>query len=292
MNGTRFSYYPGCSLRTKAKNFDDSTHAVAAALGVELEELPGWVCCGAVPPLVSDNVMNLLAPVRNLAKAAKQGSSLVTTCAFCYNILKRSNHIMQEDAEKREKINSFIDETYMGTLRVLHFLEVLRDEIGFDAVRRRARVRLKALTVAPYYGCLLLRPYDVIRLDNPEAPRVLEDLARSLGCRVIEFPYRTECCGSYLAVSSTQAAVERAAIILTAAARRGAEAVMVSCPLCHFNLDHAQEAIQATQRGFTALPILYFTQVIGVALGLGARCGLDQHAVDPRPLLQAKGVIE
>lgn len=292
MTGTRLTYYPGCSLRTKAKNLDESTRAVAAALGVELEELPGWVCCGAVPPLTSDNVMNLLAPVRNLAQAAKRGSRLVTTCAFCYNILKRSNQIVREDAAKREKINAFIEETYTGDLQVLHFLEVLRDEVGFDALRRRVQVRLKALTVAPYYGCLLLRPADALHLDNPEAPRLLEDLARSLGCTVIEFPYRTECCGSYLAVSSTEAAVERATVILTVAARRGAEALIVSCPLCHFNLDHTQRAIQATRHGFTALPILYFTQVIGVALGLAAHCGLDQHVVDPRPLLAAKGVIE
>ena len=162
----RFSYYPGCSLRTKAKNLDDSTKAVATVLGVELDELPGWVCCGAVPPLVTDNIMNLLAPVRNLASAEKRGDRLVTTCAFCYNILKRSNTIVKEDAEKRDKINSFIEENYTGNIRVLHLLEVLRDEIGFEAIKGRIRFRLKELTVAPYYGCLLLRPYEIIRLDK------------------------------------------------------------------------------------------------------------------------------
>jgi heterodisulfide reductase subunit B len=291
VRGTRFSYYPGCSLRTKAKNLDDSTKAVATALGVELDELHGWVCCGAVPPLVTDNVMNLLAPVRNLASAEKRGNELVTTCAFCYNILKRSNAIIREDAEKREKINSFIEENYTGNIRVLHLLEVLRDEIGFEAIKERIQVSLKELSVAPYYGCLLLRPYEIIRLDNPENPRILEDLARSLGCTVIDFPYRNECCGSYLAVNSKRVAVERAGIILTAAARRGVEAVMVSCPLCHFNLDYTQDEVKEVYRGFTEIPILYFTQIIGVALGLSELCGLDQHYVDPRPLLKAKGFI-
>jgi heterodisulfide reductase subunit B len=270
---------------------DDSTKAIATALGVGLDELPGWVCCGAVPPLVTDNVMNLLAPVRNLASAEKRGNELVTTCAFCYNILKRSNAIIREDAEKREKINSFIEENYTGNIRVFHLLEVLRDEIGFEAIKERIQVNLKELSVAPYYGCLLLRPHEIIRLDNPENPRILEDLARSLGCTVIDFPYRNECCGSYLAVNSKRVAVERAGIILTSAARRGVEAVMVSCPLCHFNLDHTQDEVKEVYRGFTEIPILYFTQIMGVALGLSELCGLDQHYVDPRPLLKAKGFI-
>lgn len=290
--GTRFSYYPGCSLRTKAKNLDDSTKAVATALGVELEELPSWVCCGAVPPLVTDNIMNLLAPVRNLASARKKGDRLVTTCAFCYNILKRSNKIVKEDAEKRDKINSFIEENYTGDIRVLHLLEVLRDEIGFEAIKERIEFRLKELTVAPYYGCLLLRPYEIIQLDNPEDPQILEDLAKSIGCIVTDFPYRNECCGSYLAVSSNRVAIERAHIILTSAMRNGAEAVLVSCPLCHFNLDYNQGEIKEMYRGFTEIPILYFPQIIGVALGLSELCGLDQHYVDPRPLLKAKGLIE
>jgi heterodisulfide reductase subunit B len=274
VSGTRFSYYPGCSLRTKAKNLDDSTKAVATALGVELDELPSWVCCGAVPPLVTDNIMNLLAPVRNLASAGKRGDRLVTTCAFCYNILKRSNKIVREDAEKRDKINSFIEENYTGDIRVLHLLEVLRDEIGFEAIKERTRFRLKELTVAPFYGCLLLRPYEIIHLDNPEDPRILEDLARSIGCAVTK-----------------KVAIERASIILTSAVRSGAEAVLVSCPLCHFNLDYNQSEIKEMYRGFTEIPILYFPQIIGVALGFSDLCGLDQHYVDPRPLLKEKGFI-
>jgi heterodisulfide reductase subunit B len=261
------------------------------ALGVELDELPGWVCCGAVPPLVTDNIMNLLAPVRNLANAGKREKGLVTTCAFCYNILKRTNKIVKEDAEKRDKINSFIEEDYKGNIRVLHLLEVLRDEIGFEAIKGRIQFRLKELALAPYYGCLLLRPYEIIHLDNPEDPRILEDLTKSLGCAVTDFPYRNECCGSYLSVSSKKVPVERAGIILTSAVRRGADAVIVSCPLCHFNLDYYQGEIKEIHRGFTEIPILYFTQIIGVALGLSELCGLDQHYVDPRPILKAKGFI-
>jgi heterodisulfide reductase subunit B len=262
-----------------------------ASLGVELDELPGWVCCGAVPPLLTDDVIKLLAPVRNLANAGRRGNNLVTGCAFCYNILKRSNKIVRDDIKKRDTINNFIEETYMGTVKVLHLLEVLRDVIGFEAIKNKVRMKLKGLTVAPYYGCLLLRPYEAIGLDNPENPRILEDLVRNVGGSVFDFPYKTECCGSYLAVSSQEVAVERARVILSSAVRNGAEAVVVSCPLCHFNLDHSQEVLKERQRGFREIPILYFTQLVGVALGIGERCGLDQHYVAPRPLLKAKGFI-
>ncbi len=262
-----------------------------AFLGVELDELPGWVCCGAVPPLLTDDVMKLVAPVRNLANAGKRGNTLVTGCAFCYNILKRSNKIVRDDVEKRDTINNFIEERYRGNVKVLHLLEVLRDVIGFEAVKKKVRMRLKGLTVAPYYGCLLLRPYEAMGLDNPEDPRILEDLVRNLGGKVIDFPHKTECCGSYLGVSSQDVAVERARVILSSAVRNGAETIVVSCPLCHFNLDHSQGALKERQSGFREVPILYFTQLVGVALGIGERCGLDQHYVAPRPLLNAKEFI-
>lgn len=262
-----------------------------ASLGVQLDELPGWVCCGAVPPLLTDDAMKLLAPVRNLANAGKRGHTLVTGCAFCYNILKRSNKIVRDDVEKRDTINNFIEESYMGNAKVLHILEVLRDVIGFEAIKDKVKMKLRGLTVAPYYGCLLLRPYEAMGLDNPEDPRILGDLVRNLGGNVIDFPYTTECCGSYLAVSSKEVAIERAQVILSSAARNGAEAIVVSCPLCHFNLDHSQEALKERHRGFREIPILYFTQLVGVALGIGELCGLDQHYVEPRPLLKAKGFI-
>lgn len=291
MKETHFMYYPGCTLHTKAKNLDESTKVIANHLGIQLDELPEWVCCGAVPPLVTDNIMNLLAPIRNLVNAGKRGNILVTTCSFCYNMLKVSNKIIQDEADKREKINNYLEERYEGNIKVLHLLEVLRDKIGFDHIRKRIRVSLTNLKVSPYYGCLLLRPSKMISLDNPNDPRIIGDLLRSLGCYVTDFPYYNECCGSYLAVSSRPIAVERARIILTSAVKSGAEVVVVSCPLCHFNLDRYQGEIKRRYNGFTEIPVLYFTQILGVAFGEATLCGLDQHYVDPRPLLRTRGFL-
>ncbi len=287
----RYLYYPGCTLRTKANALDDSTLASAAALGIELEELPSWVCCGSVPPLVTDTVMTLLAPIRNLANAEKRGNKLVTTCPFCYNTLKRGNGVVREDLDKRNKINSFIEDNYTGSVKVMHFLEVLRDEVGFVVLARKIKQRLKGLSAAPYYGCLLLRPFNVVGLDNPENPSILEGFLNSLGCKAIDFPYRTECCGSYQAISENDMVVERSHAILASAIRNGAEAIVLSCPLCHFNLDQGQRDIRKRYRGFTEIPILYFSQLLGVALEVCERCGLNQHYVDPTPLLRSKKLI-
>lgn len=253
--------------------------------------MPYWVCCGAVPPLVTDDVLKLIAPVRNLASAREMGDSLVTSCVFCYNILKRSNKIMKYDREKRDKINNFTEENYKGELKVFHFIEVLRDRVGLEAIRSKVKVRLRGLTVAPYYGCLLLRPYEDIRLDDPEEPRIIEDLTEGIGCAVIDFPYKNECCGSYLSVSSREIAVERASIILNSSVKCGADIVVVACPLCHFNLDYYQAEIKDRSGGFLKIPVLYVTQILGVAFGLYG-LGLDQHYVDPRPLLRKKRLIE
>lgn len=282
----KIPYFPGCTLYTKGKGFDASGRASAKALGFELVELPEWNCCGATFPLATDNLMSFVAPTRVLVNAKKEGSKLVTLCSICYNVLKRTNRLLREDEEKREKINLFIEEEYAGEVEVIHLLELLRQEIGFEALSERVRNKLEGLTVAPYYGCLLLRPFDEIGLDDPEEPTILDDLLRSLGCQVANFPHKTECCGSYLVMSSTQVSTELSYAILSSASRHGAEAVVTSCPLCQFNLDHRQAEMSRKYSGFVPIPILYFTQLLGIALGLDSvDYGFEKHYVDPRPLL-------
>ncbi len=287
----RVPYYPGCTLYTKAKNFDTTTRVAAKALGIELVEIPNWTCCGATFPLNEDSAMPLVAPVRNLAYARKEGDMVTTTCAFCYNTLKRANRVVKEDTERRRKINDFIEESYQGDIVVKHLLEVLRDTVGFDRLARQVEGRLGGLRAAPYYGCLLLRPYEEIGLDNPERPSILENFLMNLGCDVVNFPHKTDCCGSYLIVSSAEAAVERSYAVLNSALKRGAEVIVVSCPLCHFNLDQRQREMRR-YRGFHEVPILYFTQLLGLALRVDPeQCGFDQHQVDPRPMLRSRNLI-
>jgi heterodisulfide reductase subunit B len=288
----KIPYFPGCTLSTKALGFDVAARASAKALGFELAELSEWNCCGATFPLAADNELALVGPTRILINAQKEGVRLATLCAICYNVLKRTAVFLQENEEKRERINLFIEEEYEGQVQVQHFLEILRDELGFEAVRGRVAKRLEGLRVAPYYGCLLLRPQSEIGLDDPDEPTVLHDLLESLGCEVIDFPHKTECCGSYLTVSAAGTAEELAYTILSSASREGAEMLVTSCPLCQFNLDYRQEQMGKRHIGFSPLPVLYFAQLLGIALGLdSADYGFGEHYVDPHPLLRQKGLI-
>ena len=287
----RIPYFPGCTLSTKAHGFDVSARASARVLGFELAELPQWNCCGATFPLATDNELALVGPTRILIEAQKQGRRLVTLCSICYNVLKRTARFLQENEEKRERINLFIEEEYRAELQVLHLLELLRSELGFEALSERVEKRLAGLRVAPYYGCLLLRPQDEIGLDDPDEPAILLDLLASLGCEVVDFPHKTECCGSYLTVSAADATEELAYTILSSALSEGAEVMVTSCPLCQFNLDYRQGSM-LRHVGFRPLPILYFTQLLGIALGLDSTgYGFQEHYVDPRPLLVGKGIL-
>lgn len=289
----RIPYFAGCTLRDKARGFDASAREAMGVLGVELVELERWNCCGATFPLTVDNLLDLTATARVLAEARAEGEQLAVACATCYNVLKRTNLVMRDDAEKRDKINFFVEKDYAGDLRVKHLLEVLRDEVGFEAIREAVKNPLTGLKVASYYGCMLLRPFDEIQLDDAENPQIMEALFQALGAEVIMFPHRSECCGSYLAVKSVDAAMEASYRVLASASRAGADVLATSCPLCQFNLDRWQGRMSQVYGGFRSLPVLYFTQLMGLAFGIGPDgYELDKHYVDPRPLLQNRGLIE
>lgn len=285
-------YFPGCTLCTKALGFDRSVRASFRALGMELVELADWNCCGAVFPLSVDDMLALSGPARVLAQGRKAGSRLATACAACYNILKRTNRVMREDAERRDRVNFFIEADYSGDLKVVHLLELLRDDLGFDQLKAQVRRPLAGLRVASYYGCMLLRPPREVALDDPENPQVMEELFKALGAEAVHYPHRTECCGGYLATSSPESVQVCVRTILASAQKAGAEALAVSCPLCHFNLDSHQKELVQHEVHFAPLPVLYFTQLLALALGLGGEdFGWEAHAVDPRPLLAEKGLL-
>jgi len=280
------AYFPGCTLSTKAIGYDLSGRAVAAALGQPLEELDEWQCCGATFPLSTDNSMAFVAPTRILAQSQLAGGHVTTLCAICFNVLRRTQHFLEEKPDFLERINWFTDEPYDGSSRVSHFLEILRDEITWPGLTTKVVRPLDGLKVAPYYGCLLLRPQPEIGLDDPDAPSILHDCLASLGCQVISFPYQTECCGSYLAVSKPELPPKLAGEIISSARRNGAQAIITACPLCQFNLDYPQRASQENAPTET-LPVLYFTQLMAVALGLPEdQWGMQGHYVDPYPLFK------
>jgi heterodisulfide reductase subunit B len=302
----KIPYYPGCTLHERAQDFDTSARACARALGVELDELPVWTCCGAVYPLVTDSVMDILAGVRNLSYASRQGDKLVTLCSFCYNVLKRSNSVMREDAEKREKANLFLradtearkkiesytHEDYEGQVDVLHYIEMLRDVVGYDKLAKAVTKKLEGLKVAPYYGCMLLRPKKEMAFDDPEQPSIFEGLLETLGCEVVDFPMKTECCGGFQVVSDEDLAVSCSQNVVVSAIKRAADIIVTTCPLCRYNLDRYQKRMGESVKGFREIPVVYFTQLLGIALGID-RDDLDftDNTVDPIPVLVEKSLF-
>mgnify|MGYP000527654144 FL=1 len=291
----KISYFPGCTLKTTAKNFEESALASLSFLGIDVVELPRWNCCGTVYSLTDDDLMHQIAPVRNLIRVKEQKDTrVVTLCSMCYNTLKRANNLVKEDEEKLNKLNDFMyreNVKYDGKVEVLHLLEVLKNEVGFSEIAKKVKRSLKGLRVANYYGCLLLRPPEV-GLDDPEHPTILNDLLHSLGAEVIDYPYETECCGSYHTVVNVDLVVERAYDILNSAISQGAEAVVLSCPLCNFNLDNRQKEIKKKFPDFKGIPVFYFTQLLALSLGLDERvCRFELNFVNPYPLLKSKHLI-
>lgn len=287
-----YLYFPGCTLYTKAKNFDQTARDCSLLLGFELKELTSWTCCGATFPLATDNIMALLPPSRILAKAREQGTTLTTLCAICFNVIKRTNRLIQNDGEKREKINTFIEMSYQGDLRVLHYLEILKEEIGFSEIKKRVKIPLNGLKAAAYYGCMLLRPFDEMGFDDKERPTLIEAFLEALDAAPIDFPYKIECCGSFQSVSSPDVATECARKILDSAIKNGAELVVSTCPMCTFNIDHKQADIRQKYLDFKPIPVFYFTQLLGMAMGLDSgSLGFEQNFVNPLPLLREKGLV-
>ena len=288
-----YLYFPGCSLRTVAKDFDRSAKTCAHALGFELKEMQGQLCCGAVMSNVDDNLITRAGPNRILARATQEDHTLVTLCAGCYNVLKRTDLRAKLASASQQTINTFNEETFNGGIGVIHFLEILRDHIGFDAVERAVKAPFNGLPVGAYYGCLLLRPSGEMKFDDPNRPTILENLLSRLGCTPIDYPARTDCCGSYLGVSSTGNAQPISDAIIRSARSCGARLLTVSCPLCKYNLESSQGTSGSTSGDF--LPIVYFTQLLGLALGLQPEeLELDQRQMQaireaPKPIVRGGG---
>jgi heterodisulfide reductase subunit B len=267
----KFSYYPGCTLKTRAAELDMTARQAAEALGVIMEELPEWQCCGAVYPIARDELATRLSAVRALDSAKQMNQPLLTLCSACHHVIKRVNNDMQNDDDMRAKVNNYmeLDDPYSGETKVIHYLEMLRDAVGFDKVRECATQPLTGRKIAAYYGCMLLRPSTVMRFDNPENPSILEDFIAALGAEPVRYPYRNECCGGYISIEARDVAREMSRKIMGSAARRGADTLITACPVCLYNLN---------ENGSGEIPVAYFTELLAEALGVKAREGGLVHA--------------
>lgn len=266
----KISYYPGCTLKTKAKNLDQAAIASLEVLGVEVQELERWNCCGAVTSLTADDLIHIVGPVRNLVRAKEQGADkLVTLCSMCYNTLARANEIMKNDVAKRDTINLFMDEEidYFGEVEVVHYLTFLQDQIGWDAIRAKVQQPLTNLSVGTYYGCTLQRPTEV-GIEPLGSFELMTNLFEALGATVVPFNAADKCCGSYQLIESIGGATNAAANVLNSASDSGIELLATSCPLCEYNLGHQQEVLKEAGQLKENVPVLYFTQLLAVALGL------------------------
>jgi heterodisulfide reductase subunit B len=287
-------YYPGCTLKTKAKNLEDSALASLKALGLEVEELERWNCCGAVFSLADDDLIHQVAPVRDLIRARDKGHAQLTTlCSMCYNTLARANKLVAEDEEKRKTLNLFMDEEndYAGEVEVVHYLDLLKREIGWDKLAAAVKKPLTGLRVAAYYGCTLLRPDDVA-IESPTSPTMFNDFLRALGAEAVDFDAAQACCSSYQILGNEGAALEASAKVLRSATETKVDALAMSCPVCEYNLGRRQGDVRDKHEGVGEIPTFYFTQLLAVALGLPEEdLGLKFNIPSSAELLKAKNYL-
>ena len=288
----KYAYYPGCSLLSSAAEYARSGEAVLAALGVELEEIDDWVCCGATAAHATSHLLSVALPAISCAEAEKKGLDVLTCCAACYSRLKQSNHEVKQSPELQAQISEIIEEEYRGNVRVLHITEVLAQEIGLDAIRSRVVRPLEGLKVASYYGCLIARMPEGLRIDSGEYPTMVDDLMRAAGAEPVDWPFKTECCGAALTLAQQKTVKRLSGQIVQIAKENGADVLAVACPLCQANLDMYQSDAEKALDEQLGVPVLYFTQLLGLAMGLDAeQICLEKGIVDPLPLLADKGLI-
>lgn len=285
-----YVFYPGCSLEGTARDFGLSTVAVARALGIDLPELPDWTCCGSTAAHQSDPLLALALPAKNLASAAA-GRTVAVCCAACYSRLKTANHEIARDAATRRRVAEAIGRDYDGRTPVAHLLEILVRDVGLKQIAGRVKRPLKDLRVVCYYGCLLSRPPEVTKFDDPENPTLMDRLTEAVGATAVDWPHKTECCGASYSITDVDTVLALSREILGMARAAGADAIVTACPLCQLNLDLRQKDIEANFGEPFNLPVFYFTQLLGLALGIAPReLGLGSLVVDPARVLASNGI--
>lgn len=271
VNDHRFSYYPGCSLMATNRAYDRSSRQVARRLGVEMTELDDWNCCGATAYMPVREKQCFVLSARNLAIAECEQRELITVCNACYVVLRKTNKYMAENAKLRGEIRNALQAggmDYAGTVRVRHLLDVIVNDLGEEAVRDQVKRPLSGLKVACYSGCQLSRPFDDV--DHAEYPQLMSRLIGWLGAEDVPFPLAAKCCGGMAMTTDPETGRQLSGQILKAAVDRGADCIATACPLCEMNLEGYQKPIGAAMNAHFDIPVLYFTQLMGVALGLDA----------------------
>jgi heterodisulfide reductase subunit B len=265
-----YTYFPGCSSSEGgAKAYNWSARAVSKALDIDLIELEDWNCCGSTPSGSVDELGAFCMPARDLALAEKTGLDFVTPCSACYVVFNRTNSYLKQYPQLKAKVDEALAAgglEYQGTVRVRHLLDVLTSDIDRDVIESKVKKPLSGLKVAPYYGCQVVRPS--FGFDHPEYPQSLDKLIASLGAEPVPFPLKTRCCGGSLIISEEDVALELIRKLFESALSNGAECLVTVCPLCQTNLDAYQSQVNRKFKTKFNIPVLFFTQLMGVAFGL------------------------
>jgi heterodisulfide reductase subunit B len=289
----RLAYYPGCVLPTSGKEFDMSTREVFKALGIELVEIDDWSCCGATVAYNVDDLLALALPARNLAIAEKEGLEMVSPCPTCSYWLSRTKEAAA-DPRVLEKINRALEGTglsYSGEVGGEHILEAIIKRVGVEKVKEKVVNPLTGLKVIPYYGCYIVRPPRAERFDSPENPTTMDSVLEAAGVTIVPWNMKTKCCGGSLMLSKEDVMLKLTHDILGRARDLGADCVATLCQQCNLALDGKQRDIEKVYNEKIDMPVVYFTQLLGLALGIPPKkLGLDKNIVGTEKLLQSIGI--
>jgi heterodisulfide reductase subunit B len=288
--GLRYAYFPGCSLEASAKEYDMATREVFKALEVELVEID-WNCCGATAASSTDHLLGMALPARNLALAEKEGLNITSPCPECYMKTWMASDAMNSDSKTMDRVNEALEVAgleYRGETEVKHILEILAKDVGAEKIEEKVKVPLKGLKAAPYYGCLIVRPPREKPFDSPEDPSTMEEIIKVTGARPIKFGSRLRCCGGTQLLPNEELFMKMTYDILKDAKDSGADFVVAACPLCHMALDAKQRAVGEAYQDEMEIPVLYLTQLLGLAMGIEPKkLALDKNLVSTKNLIQS-----
>jgi heterodisulfide reductase subunit B len=288
----RYAYFPGCSLSSSGFDYNLSLKYVTKALGIDLIEVKDWVCCGASSAHSTSHLLSVALPVLNLSHAEQDGfDKLIAPCLACLSRFKAANVELEHDTHLKEKIHQVFDYKYQGKVKVYHPLEVFL-EIGLEKIRDKVRKKLTGLKVVCYYGCVLTRPPKTCQFDNVEDPQSMDSIARTLGAQTIDWSFKTECCGVSMMLTYSDIVLKLTNDILREAKEAGANIIAVACPLCQANLDGRQRQIEETYQVRHQIPILYITQLMGLAFGAFPKeVGIQKLITSPQEVLGSIGLM-
>jgi heterodisulfide reductase subunit B len=287
----KYAYFPGCSIHASAKEYEMAAQAINERLDIEFVEIPDWNCCGSIDAVHAYNpLLSVSLAARNLALAEAMNMDIVTLCSACFFTLSRANNVLREDAAMKTKVDNALADAglkYAGGVKVRHYLDVLANDVGLDKIRQQVKAPLKGLKVAPYYGCLVVRPAGIQRFDDPEHPMSMDRVIEALGAEAVFYQDKTRCCGASLVITDEDVMLEMARSPLVTAKNAQADCLVTPCPMCHFNLDAKQRDIESRFKIDIGLPVLYVTQLMGLAFGLSPKeLGLHRNIVSPSRIIE------